>query len=115
METFIQNKLARYDKEPLNPVLDVQSNLSPYLHFGQISPLAAADAEHSRQRQTRVSVHAGTTGDRPDTRCGLERGPTGNDTDRQDAQLYADVLGQENLEWTKTPQKVLNGAKVFEQ
>jgi deoxyribodipyrimidine photo-lyase len=42
METFIQNKLARYDKERNNPVLDVQSNLSPYLHFGQISPLAAA-------------------------------------------------------------------------
>lgn len=46
---FIENKLGRYDTDRNNPLLDCQSNLSPYLHFGQISPLtiavAAMDAE----------------------------------------------------------------------
>ncbi len=34
---FIENKLSRYNKFRNNPNYNVQSSLSPYLHFGQIS------------------------------------------------------------------------------
>lgn len=34
---FVQDKLARYEEQRNDPNQDVQSNLSPYLHFGQIS------------------------------------------------------------------------------
>lgn len=34
---FIENKLSRYNEFHNNPNYNVQSNLSPYLHFGQIS------------------------------------------------------------------------------
>jgi deoxyribodipyrimidine photo-lyase len=37
MRDFLENKLSRYDKERNDPTKGVQSNLSPYLHFGQIS------------------------------------------------------------------------------
>lgn len=37
LEGFIKNKLARYDEDRNDPSKDGQSNLSPYLHFGQIS------------------------------------------------------------------------------
>jgi deoxyribodipyrimidine photo-lyase len=34
---FIDNRLSRYDIDRNNPIKDGQSDLSPYLHFGQIS------------------------------------------------------------------------------
>lgn len=37
MQQFIENRLASYETERNNPVLNGQSNLSPYLHFGQLS------------------------------------------------------------------------------
>ena len=37
MNDFLENKLSRYNKERNDPTKEVQSNLSPYLHFGQIS------------------------------------------------------------------------------
>jgi deoxyribodipyrimidine photo-lyase len=37
LSSFITNKLAGYSENRNNPLLDGQSNLSPYLHFGQIS------------------------------------------------------------------------------
>ena len=37
MQTFIEDKLARYDAERNDPTKDGQSGLSPYLHFGQLS------------------------------------------------------------------------------
>lgn len=37
MKKFLKNKLPLYDKHRNDPVRDGQSNLSPYLHFGQIS------------------------------------------------------------------------------
>ena len=37
MQKFLKNKLYLYDKQRNDPVVDGQSNLSPYLHFGQIS------------------------------------------------------------------------------
>jgi deoxyribodipyrimidine photo-lyase len=38
LDEFINNKIMHYE-ERNNPKYDYQSNLSPYLHFGQISPL----------------------------------------------------------------------------
>ncbi len=37
MEHFISNKLPFYDRDRNDPILNGQSNLSPYLHFGQLS------------------------------------------------------------------------------
>lgn len=42
LNDFIENKLEKYETMRNNPVYDYQSNLSPYLHFGQISPLQIA-------------------------------------------------------------------------
>jgi deoxyribodipyrimidine photo-lyase len=39
---FLKNGLARYADDRNDPTLGVRSNLSPYLHFGQISPLYVA-------------------------------------------------------------------------
>ncbi|MGM0413807.1 MAG: deoxyribodipyrimidine photo-lyase [Bacillota bacterium] len=38
LESFVNNKLTKYQEKSNDPDLNVQSNLSPYLHFGQISP-----------------------------------------------------------------------------
>jgi deoxyribodipyrimidine photo-lyase len=37
MRLFLEKKLAAYDEFRNNPIMDAQSHLSPYLHFGQIS------------------------------------------------------------------------------
>jgi deoxyribodipyrimidine photo-lyase len=37
LQRYIHFKLDHYDEGRNNPIMDVQSNLSPYLHFGQIS------------------------------------------------------------------------------
>lgn len=42
LDLFIESKLDNYVKLRNNPELDYQSNLSPYLHFGNISPLFIA-------------------------------------------------------------------------
>ena len=42
LDIFIKNKLDRYDDLRNNPNLDYLSKMSPYLHFGQISPLYIA-------------------------------------------------------------------------
>ena len=42
LKKFINNKLNDYDTKRNDPLQDCQSNLSPYLHFGQISPLYVA-------------------------------------------------------------------------
>lgn len=39
LQLFIDQKLNDYDLHRNDPSLDLQSNLSPYLHFGQISPV----------------------------------------------------------------------------
>ncbi|WP_018249499.1 deoxyribodipyrimidine photo-lyase [Orenia marismortui] len=41
-EEFIDNKLDKYGELSNDPSLDYSSHLSPYLHFGQISPLYIA-------------------------------------------------------------------------
>ncbi len=42
LERFILNRLSRYDTDRNDPNLDGQSDLSPYLHFGQISSMRVA-------------------------------------------------------------------------
>lgn len=42
LEKFIAHKLETYEKTRNDPTIDGQSNLSPYLHFGQISPQRVA-------------------------------------------------------------------------
>ncbi len=38
LNTFLENKLSTYSSKRNDPNLDGTSNLSPYIHFGQISP-----------------------------------------------------------------------------
>lgn len=42
LKIFITSKLATYDEDRNDPVKDGQSDLSPYLHFGQLSSLRVA-------------------------------------------------------------------------
>ena len=42
LERFIEERLSGYHEERNDPVLDGQSDLSPYLHFGQLASLRAA-------------------------------------------------------------------------
>jgi deoxyribodipyrimidine photo-lyase len=42
LNAFLKNKLDKYSKFGNDPVKDCRSNMSPYLHFGQISPLYIA-------------------------------------------------------------------------
>ena len=42
LDIFISKKLKHYEQLKNDPTQDVLSNLSPYLHFGQISPLYVA-------------------------------------------------------------------------
>ncbi len=42
LSDFLSRRLHRYDSDRNDPTLDGQSNLSPYLHFGQISAQRAA-------------------------------------------------------------------------
>jgi len=42
LKRFLETKAKNYTANKNNPSLDVVSNMSPYLHFGQISPLEIA-------------------------------------------------------------------------
>ena len=42
LQAFIAHRLARYGQDRNDPHLGIQSNLSPYLHFGQVSPVWVA-------------------------------------------------------------------------
>lgn len=42
LNNFIEHKLKNYDKDRNDPSIDGLSNMSPYLHFGQISPIEIA-------------------------------------------------------------------------
>jgi deoxyribodipyrimidine photo-lyase len=42
LHRFLEDRLARFSEERNDPNADVLSNMSPYLHFGQISPLSIA-------------------------------------------------------------------------
>jgi len=47
LREFIKNKLAAYDEKRNHPECDGTSQLSPYLHFGHISPMTVALAVQS--------------------------------------------------------------------
>lgn len=54
LQQFISERLSHYDEDRNDPTKDVQSNLSPYLHFGQISAQRIAHevaASHVSQQQ----------------------------------------------------------------
>ncbi len=55
MAAFVREKLQDYDKNRNNPNLKGQSELSPYLHFGQLSPqrlaLAVKNSSHAAETQ----------------------------------------------------------------
>ncbi len=55
LENFISEKLEGYSKFRNNPELEYQSNLSPYLHFGNISPVFIAE-KISKFQKNRESV-----------------------------------------------------------
>jgi len=42
LSSFLKTRCERYDETARDPALDTLSNMSPYLHFGQISPLYIA-------------------------------------------------------------------------
>lgn len=42
LETFIEQRLKRYDDQRNQPQTDFTSNLSPYLHYGMLSPVHLA-------------------------------------------------------------------------
>jgi deoxyribodipyrimidine photo-lyase len=42
LDEFIEHKLARYHEDSNDPSEDALSQMSPYLHFGQVSPLEVA-------------------------------------------------------------------------
>lgn len=58
LQDFIEHKLDRYADEGNDPSLDLTSHLSPYLHFGQISPLEVAlridGAKRAREESRRA-------------------------------------------------------------
>lgn len=53
LNNFIQNNLETYSKEKNDPIKGSVSNLSPYLHFGMISPLRVAnEVKNARVNET---------------------------------------------------------------
>ena len=62
--SFVENDLATYGKQRNHPEVDGTSRMSPYLHFGQISPLtialavdkAAKEGRFPRLRATAIST-----------------------------------------------------------
>jgi deoxyribodipyrimidine photo-lyase len=49
LESFLDTGLGTYDENRNDPTLDGQSNLSPYLHFGQIAPQRVALAVKAKK------------------------------------------------------------------
>lgn len=58
LDEFLHNRLGKYDRLRNDPAEDVQSNMSPYLHFGQISPLEIALAVRAARGVKRTSKDA---------------------------------------------------------
>ena len=53
LDTFIRDKLPRYAGQANDPGVDLSSGLSPYLHFGQISPLEVMAALRDESGENR--------------------------------------------------------------
>jgi deoxyribodipyrimidine photo-lyase len=55
LKVFLKDKLADYPDRRNDPNADAQSNLSPYLHFGQISPLHIALEVEKRSNEGKAA------------------------------------------------------------
>jgi deoxyribodipyrimidine photo-lyase len=58
LDDFVRNELGDYDRTRNHPEVDGTSRLSPYLHFGHISPLTialAVDKAHKQKKVTQVA------------------------------------------------------------
>jgi deoxyribodipyrimidine photo-lyase len=55
LQSFVKNNLKIYEQKSNDPAVDIQSNLSPYLHFGQISPVYIA-LEVKKSGQDKESI-----------------------------------------------------------
>jgi deoxyribodipyrimidine photo-lyase len=55
LKVFLEEKLAGYSDQRNDPNVDGQSNLSPYLHFGQISPLYIALEVKKRSHKAKAA------------------------------------------------------------
>ena len=60
LERFVLARLADYPEKRNHPELDFTSQLSPYLHFGHISPLRIALRVRAAEREGRVTAEAAT-------------------------------------------------------
>ena len=58
LRRFIRDKLDRYDADSNDPVLDGVSHMSPYLHFGQVSPMYVALQVRSATGVRKESIDA---------------------------------------------------------
>jgi len=54
LENFLKEKLNLYADSRLSPFADVTSGLSPYFHFGQISPVEVALAIRRQAAEGRM-------------------------------------------------------------
>ena len=58
LRSFVENDLATYGKQRNHPEVDGTSRMSPYLHFGQISPLTIALAVDKAAKEGKVPATA---------------------------------------------------------
>ncbi|MFH1738590.1 MAG: deoxyribodipyrimidine photo-lyase [bacterium] len=58
LDRFVRTKLDDYADSRNDPSLEIQSNLSPYLHFGQISPVYIAMRVHTASGKNRKAKEA---------------------------------------------------------
>ena len=58
LRQFIRNKLSGYSAGRNQPEIDHTSRMSPYLHFGHISPLTVALAVRKRTRRRRTRTRS---------------------------------------------------------
>ena len=58
LKDFIEKKLPGYADSRNDPSLGIQSNLSPYLHFGQVSPVTVALQVQGALRKSKASKEA---------------------------------------------------------
>jgi deoxyribodipyrimidine photo-lyase len=64
LERFLDEKLARYGEQRNQPEADAQSGLSPYLHFGHLSPHQVLAGLAEREAWTAERLGAGGGGSR---------------------------------------------------
>ena len=124
LRRFLGEKLSRYDGDRNDPTLDGQSNLSPYLHFGQISAqrvaLEAAKCEADPRSKAAFQEELVVRRELSDNFCFYNRGYDTFDAfpawarktldeHRNDPREY--LYDQEELEGAKTHDPLWNAAQ----